>query len=63
MTPVVDTYFHQYSREIDLTTSEYDGTYGAHNGTFSVRQCIVCAALVDSREIQRHADWHEAVVR
>lgn len=54
-------YFHPRGREISLATNEYDGTYGASLGCFSARQCLVCAAVVDAQETQRHAAWHESL--
>jgi hypothetical protein len=55
----LEQYFHPRTEDISIVTDEYDGTYGASHGQFRARQCLVCAALVDAGELERHAEWHE----
>ncbi len=42
--------------QIDLTTTEFDMTFGESNGTQSSYQCEVCHALI--LNWKDHAAWH-----
>ena len=51
-----DDLFHY--KDIDLKTTEYDGTYGACEGSVVVRICRECGALVHDLLLDAHAAQH-----